>query len=327
MIFRNRIKYFVLGGALCLIVTYSLAVFFHYKRLYPSTNNAYVNAGIVNVTSEVNGYIESLVVSDGVKVSEGDLLFTIRPDKLNYYLEEANNNYLGQISQVKKIDSQIFAQKAQIIKDRATYKFTLDKVKRYKLLFDNETISEQSYQNSIVENEGARTQLDIDNRLLQQYIDEKNSAIQKQKALYSQVKINNSTLNQSKYTAPVNGYIVDLGTLNSGEYVTTGKPLFSIVNDNNWWVDANFKEDQLNSIRIGQKAEIELDMYKHIYSGQVVSISYASGSTFAILPTQNATGNWIKVPQRFTVKIKLNNDLNFPLRVGASSKVTVLPEK
>ena len=102
-----------------------------------------------------------------------------------------------------------------------------------------------------------------------------------------------------------------------------GQKLFGLVDDSQWWVDVNFKETQLKRIKAGQPAEVELDMYNHKYHGTVQSISYASGNTFSLLPAENATGNWVKVTQRFPVRVTLENESDFPLRVGASSNVTV----
>ena len=131
--------------------------------------------------------------------------------------------------------------------------------------------------------------------------------------------------NNSGYTqlrAAVDGYVSNLN-LKTGELLAPGQKLFGLIDESSWWVDTNFKETQLKRVKAGQPATIELDMYDHSYRGIVQSISYASGSTFSLLPAENATGNWVKVTQRFTVRIKLADDPSFPLRVGASSKVSI----
>jgi membrane fusion protein (multidrug efflux system) len=122
----------------------------------------------------------------------------------------------------------------------------------------------------------------------------------------------------------MDGYISNLNTLMPGEFLNAGQSMFGIVSNDKWWVDANFKETQLGRIKPGQKVEIILDMYDdHKYTGTVQSMSYASGTTFSLLPAQNATGNWVKVTQRFTVRIKVDNDPKYPLRIGASAKVEI----
>ena len=102
-----------------------------------------------------------------------------------------------------------------------------------------------------------------------------------------------------------------------------GQKLFGLVDDTTWWIDANMKETQLRRIKPLQGATVTLDMYDHQYVGNVQSISYASGSTFSLLPSENASGNWVKVIQYFTVRIHVKNDPTYPLRVGASAHVVI----
>ena len=111
--------------------------------------------------------------------------------------------------------------------------------------------------------------------------------------------------------------------LADGQLVQAGQNVFGLIDDASWWVDANFKETQLERIKVGQIVKAKLDIYDHVYSGVVESISRASGNTFSILPAQNATGNWVKVTQRFAVVVKIKDDPDFPLRVGASVNVTI----
>ena len=140
----------------------------------------------------------------------------------------------------------------------------------------------------------------------------------------AKISVRNGQVNQS-YTrlyAPVDGYVSNLN-LHSGQLVMPGQKLFGLVDDASWWIDANMKETQLSRIKPPQDATIKLDMYEHSYTGKVQSISYASGSTFSLLPPENASGNWVKVIQYFTVRVALKNDPNYPLRVGASAHVTI----
>ena len=140
----------------------------------------------------------------------------------------------------------------------------------------------------------------------------------------AKVNIENAQNNKgyTQLRSPVDGYVTDMN-LQAGELISQGQKIFGLVDDINWWLDVNFKETQLKRIKPGQKAIVELDMYDHKYNGEIQSISYASGNTFSLLPSQNATGNWVKVTQRFTVRVKVLDSKEFPLRVGASAKVTV----
>ena len=105
-----------------------------------------------------------------------------------------------------------------------------------------------------------------------------------------------------------------------------GTPAFAVIEDGRWWVDANFKETDLARIRRGQKATVRLDMYPGLtLDGVVESISPGSGASFSVLPPENATGNWVKVTQRFPVRVKITSapNANKPLRLGSSANVTI----
>jgi membrane fusion protein, multidrug efflux system len=107
--------------------------------------------------------------------------------------------------------------------------------------------------------------------------------------------------------------------------ITAYQPIFALISDESFWADTNFKETEMEKIRPGQAAKIEVDMYPgHVFNGVVESISGGAGAAFSLLPPQNATGNWVKVTQRVPVRIQiLNPDPRYPLRIGTSALVTV----
>jgi len=142
-----------------------------------------------------------------------------------------------------------------------------------------------------------------------------------------EAKLKQAMLNISYCTikAPISGYIAQK-SIQVGDWVQPGQPLFAVVPLRRIYVEANFKETQLGNIRLGQPASIKADVYpNHTYHGKVVGIRAGTGAAFALLPPENATGNWIKVVQRVPVKIRIENPLppKYPLRVGLSLKVTV----
>ena len=134
------------------------------------------------------------------------------------------------------------------------------------------------------------------------------------------------TVQRAQLVAPVDGYVAKRG-VQLGQRVQAGAPLMTVVALNQLWVDANFKESQLQNLRIGQPAEMEADVYgkKIVYHGNVTGLGAGTGAAFALLPAQNATGNWIKVVQRVPVRITLDPKelVEHPLRVGLSMDVTV----
>ena len=135
----------------------------------------------------------------------------------------------------------------------------------------------------------------------------------------ARTELDNATLK-----APIDGTLGNV-SVRPGSIVRAGVPLFPIVDTSAWWVDANFKETDLGRIRVGQKATVVLDIYpEHEFSGEVQAVGPASTSAFSLLPNENATGNWIKLTQRFPVRISLSLKPGDPtLRFGASATVTV----
>jgi membrane fusion protein (multidrug efflux system) len=156
-------------------------------------------------------------------------------------------------------------------------------------------------------------------------------AIAKLKTAYATVELDKAALIQAnlnlqytRVTAPVDGQITNM-SLRAGNNVTANQPLFAFIDNNEFWVDANYKETQLENVKPGQKATIEVDMYpNHNFKGVVESISGGSGTAFSLLPPQNATGNWVKVTQRVPVRIKIiNTNASYPLRIGTTATVTI----
>jgi membrane fusion protein (multidrug efflux system) len=138
------------------------------------------------------------------------------------------------------------------------------------------------------------------------------------------VALANLNFNYTKIIAPANGWVTNLA-LAEGNIVTANQPVFALISDKGFWVDANFKETELSGIKRGQVATIKTDLYtNHPFKGIVESISGGTGTAFSLLPPQNATGNWVKVTQRIPVRIRiLDNDAKFPLRIGLSAKATI----
>ncbi len=134
----------------------------------------------------------------------------------------------------------------------------------------------------------------------------------------------NLDLSWTHITAPTSGWVTNV-SLRAGDIVAANQPLFALISDGEFWVDANFKETELEKIEPGQRAIIHVDMYPdHPFEGVVQSISGGTGSAFSLLPPQNATGNWVKITQRVPVRIRvLKTDNRYPLRIGTSASVRI----
>jgi membrane fusion protein (multidrug efflux system) len=131
-------------------------------------------------------------------------------------------------------------------------------------------------------------------------------------------------LSYTRITAPVSGILGKI-QVRPGDVVQSGQQLFPLVDDKTYWIDANYKETDLERIRSGQTATISMDMYPdETFHGVVESVSPASGAAFSLLPPENATGNWVKVTQRFPVRVRVTgSNADAPLRIGASCSVTI----
>ncbi len=145
--------------------------------------------------------------------------------------------------------------------------------------------------------------------------------VQLAEANYQQARLN---LSYAKIVAPTDGWITNL-SLQEGNAVVADQPVFAVISNSEFWVDANFKETELTSIRPHQKAVVKIDMYPHhVFLAEVESISGGSGTAFSLMPPQNATGNWVKITQRVPVRVRiLTVNAKRPLRIGTSAKVTI----
>jgi len=317
LIKKYQYAIFIPVGVLVLIVGY-----FIYRDFFPSTDNAYVNANIVNMIPKVNGYVTKIYVKNNQLVKKGQPLIQIDVQDYQIALNQAKLDTKLALKAQASAASDIEQAKANVKKAQAYYDFSKQMRDRYNVLYQEKAGSQQAQQK--FENDYQQA--------LQSLIQAKTSheqalfayAIATQKLELSQSQLENAqnVFNSTLMKAPITGYVSNLN-LQVGQMVGQGQNLFGIIDDSSWWIDGNFRETQVSRIHPNQKVSIQLDMYPHTYQGRVESVSYASGSTFSLLPAQNSSGNWVKVAQRFTVRISLANENKYPLRVGASSTVTV----
>jgi len=305
----------VVVGAILLIIGYYV-----YKKYFPSTDDAYVNAPLINITAKVNGSIKQIYVKNNQLVKKGDLLLELDPADYSPMVEQATLDILMAKQAALTADQQMTNAQSDVYKAQSDYTYAEQMAVRYTNLFHDKAGSQQAMQKFVNDRNIAQHVLDQAKVVLQQATIQ--SAMAKSRIDLAKVEMQNAqrTSSFTRLTAPVAGYVSELN-LQTGQVVLAGQRLFGLVDKSHWWVDANFKESQLSRLKPRQRVKINLDMYDHTYEGEIESISYASGNTFSLLPAQNATGNWVKVMQRFTVRIAMKDDPAFPLRVGASATV------
>ncbi len=314
---------FVAVAAILLGSTY----YFYENHYYPSTDDAYVSANIPYIASQINGQIATVNVLDHQAVKKGTVLFTIDPTPFQDALDQAQAQYLVAQQQYKADQEAIKVAAANLASAQAELVLNQKNSMRMQELVKEGYASTQDGDQSTANLKAAQASLDGDMASLSQA--KENLLTQASQIKVAEANLNTAKLNLSYtvITAPVDGIVSDL-TLRPGMVVTAGNNLFAMVNSiNEYWVNANYKETALQRIKPGQSAIIKLDLYPGVqFKGIVQSISAADGTTFSLLPAENATGNWVKVTQRFVVKIIIPHSAEqaaYPLRVGASAEVTV----
>lgn len=301
-----------------------------YGRWYESTDDAYVNGNVVEITPQVTGTVVSIGADDGDLVREGQVLIQFDPSDAEVAQQSAEANLGRTVRQVRGLYSNVDGMKAQLAAQRAEVQKAQDNFNRRRNLAAGGAISQEelshakddltSAQNALnnIQQQLATSTALVDDTEVSSHPDVKAAAAQLRQAYLNSAR---STL-----IAPVTGYVAKR-TVQLGQRVQPGTALMAVIPLNQLWIDANFKETQLGKMRIGQPVDIEADLYGSDvkYSGTVDSVGAGTGSAFALLPAQNATGNWIKIVQRVPVRIHINPDelAQNPLRIGLSTVVDV----
>jgi len=315
----KNLKIAVFGFFIPMICLYS---FFAYKSYFPSTDNAYVNANTILLAAKLDGYVQKIWVKNNQKIHKGQILLSIDPIDYQCMYDEAKLSFLVSKHSLLIAGQNIKNNQANLKKAQASLKYFNAMVRRYQGLYDQNISSKENldkirnnYTQSVEALKQAEIELHKTKLAYEAHLTKVNIA---------KVKLRNAKniLSETKLRSPVTGYVANLN-LKAGQLIQKGQNLFNLIDDTEWWIDANFKETNLSRIKPGQKASIKLDMYEHKFSGTIDSISPASGASFSLFPAQNTSGNWVKVTQRFAVRIKISQDNKYPLRQGASADVKV----
>ena len=350
---HKRKKALTVVGLILLIVALAYAVWAIFFNHFISTDNAYVGAETASITSMVNGQVAEVLVSDTKAVKKGDLLLRIdnrdaeialaqaqaelMKAKRQYKQTQANSSALN--SQVFVSDDGINSAKAQVAKAQADLNKAQDDLARRQTLAASGAISKEelSTAQSVVKN--AEAGLALNQAGLAQAQSSQKAAQSTLAANEALIRGSNETsapdvliaethvkqalldLERTEIKAPFDG-VITRRNIQVGQRVAPGSVLMMLVPITQLYVDANFKENQLPKVKVGQKVTLISDLYGSDveFNGTVVGFSGGTGSAFALIPAQNATGNWIKVVQRLPVRIALDPKelADHPLRVGLS---------
>ncbi len=325
---RNRKRPW--GGiilVLFILVSIVGAVFYlRYQQRYPSTDDAYLNTHIVHIAPRINGQVVSVPIQENEMVEKGQLLFEIDSQPFKLALEKARADYQLAQQQMAGGDAGNVAAAAELRARRAELEKAMKNNMRIQKLVRERVLPESKADDATEALRSARAAVDQAEADLQKSLkDEGGSGAAGTRLALARIEVEQAKLNLSytRVLAPSGGRINRL-TLRPGAWVNAGTPQFVLVDNRHWWIDANFKETHMGRIRPGQTARVQVDMLSgKTFSGKVESISASSGASFSLLPSENASGNWVKVTQRFPVRILLPEADAALFRVGASGSVTV----
>jgi membrane fusion protein (multidrug efflux system) len=311
---------------------------------YEDTDNAYVQGDVIQITPQIGGTVLGILANDTDFVKAGQTLVQLDPADAKVALDQAQAGLAQAVRQARTLyannstlSAQIALREADITRARIEVERTSDDLKRRQSLSGNGAVSQEELKHAQQQFESAKStlaaaqagvlaakeQLASNQTLTEGTVVEQQPSVQLAAARLREAFL---ATQRAALLAPVDGYVAKR-TVQLGQRVAAGTPLMSVIALNKVWVEANFKEVQLRSIRIGQPVKLVADQYgkKVSYSGTVSGLGAGTGAAFSLLPAQNATGNWIKVVQRVPVRITLDTKqlTEHPLRVGLSMTAEV----
>lgn len=300
------------------------------QRFAESTDDAYVAGNVLRIMPQINGKVIAVLVDDNELIEAGQPLVALDPIDARLAYERALVALASPVREIGRLQAELRQSEAAIAMRKIDLRQQLDNLSRREVLGQNKAIGQEELKH-------ARDGVDSAEASLRSAVEQRNalaamlssSSLEEQpsvKAAAQQVRDTWIALQRTNVVSPASG-LVAKRSVQAGEVVTPGMPLLAVVPVDHLWIDANFKEGQLRRLRIGQKAEVRVDLYGDsvVYRGRVAGVSAGTGSAFSLLPAQNATGNWIKIVQRVPVRIELDPaELKaHPLLIGLSALVKV----
>lgn len=295
------------------------------------TDNAYVKANIVAISAAVTGRVIEVLVQDNQSVDKGAVLFRLDPEPYQIAIDGAR----AQMEVVRSDAQQLRAEYRSTLQDaaeaRSRIEFLTRQLERQEYLKEKGMTRGDTYDEARHNVEAARRRLDSINEKSNRVLAalqgnpslpaERLPRYMEARAAYDAAMLD---LRRGEVKAPVAGVVSNM-KLQVGEYVEKGAPMFSLIETGPLWIEANYKETQLTHMQVGQPAVVAADAYPdHEWPAEVEAIAPATGAEFAVLPPQNATGNWVKVVQRVPVRIEVKQGAGRPqLRAGMTVSVKV----
>ncbi|MGC2063276.1 MAG: HlyD family secretion protein [Thermodesulfovibrionales bacterium] len=342
-----------------IVIAGIIAVFFYlrYKSTHITTDDAFIDGNIHTIASKVNGTVKAVLVKANQAVKKGDVLVEIDPADYDVRVKEAQAALNAEKAKLGEVEARIDASKRQLDDARAKadairavnelQAANLEQAEkdraRAEILLKKEAMPKERYEKAITAHKVALAQVKAATEGLKSFI----STVEAQKAVIKQAEaakiaqlssimqkeavVETASLNAgyTRLVAPVDGYVTKK-SVEMGNQIQAGQPLMAVVSLGDVHVIANYKETQLEKVRVGQKVEIKIDTYPgKKFKGTVDSIMAGTGAVFSLFPAENATGNFVKVVQRIPVKILFDKDTDpeHVLRMGMSAEPTIVIER
>lgn len=328
---RQRLRLpLMLGGPL--LVLLAGAWWYLTGGRYVSTDDAYVQAARVQISTDISGRVVEIDVRDNQPVKAGDVLFRLDQRPFRIAVDDAKARLAAARLQVEAMKATYQQKAAAARATQTTVDYQARELERQKRLLTTGAASQQAFDQTNHAYEQAREMLaanqqDVANALANlggnpDLPVDQHPMVQQARAALEKAELD---LSYTTARASEDGIVTKVEQLQVGDYVNASTPLFSLMSSRRIWVEANFKETELTHMRTGQPATIEVDTYPGVvFDGQVESLSPGTGLTFSLLPAENATGNWVKVVQRLPVRLVFEKlDPQAPLHAGLSATVEV----
>lgn len=312
-----------------LAISTALYWFFFLKDI-EHTEDAYVGGNQIMVSSQIAGNVAKINVDNMDKVRAGDVLIELDNANAKLSFEQAQTNLANAVRQIKQLEFTVQQLQASVKANEISLSQAQGNLARRVQLEKSGAIDQESFQHAKEAVSLAKANLALSQNQLAA-----NQALLLNRSLHEQPQIQNAiaglkqawlNLQRTQIKSPIDGYVARRSA-QVGQAVSVGSPLMAVISTDQMWLDANFKETQLTDMRLGQPVEIHFDLYgkDKTFNGTVIGIDMGTGSAFSLLPSQNASGNWIKVVQRVPVRIQLDKqqiEENL-LRIGLSASVKV----
>ncbi len=320
-----------IGLGVIVVVVLGLVAFaylhWHHGKIYPSTDNAYVHGDVYPVASRVQGTVLAAPIQDDVWIEEGGLVAHLDPRDFEQAVTEAEADLAKARAALELGTARIAAAEAQVAVARSQADLARSDRRRYTELQQKGSVAERQAEQATTSAAVADDQVTAARKQLQALKAEQERNRKEVARMEARLELARLRLSYTTIAAPAAGVVADK-SVQPGQVVAPGQPLCRVaaLAPGHVWIEANFKETQLERIRPGQPATVTVDAHgSRDYRGRVASLNAGTGAAFSLLPPQNATGNWVKIVQRLPVRIDLDvsAEATRELKLGYSCHVTV----